>query len=295
MVNKHTPLVAGDVATAQTVRALAVDPRDPDVVYAGVDYPVSLLKSTDGGRSWRRLRVPWNWIWDVGSATFSALAVDPRDPDVVYAGIDNGSSVWFKSTDGGATWEGAWDGSFVFRASAYAADPFPSALAFDPLDPDTLYGYGGGLPLFKSTDGGATWQRVAYPFIPASLNVGNLAIDPREPATLYAAAGESMTFPRNPGEGEGIFKSTDAGSSWRALGLKGHNIWALAIDPRQRQTVYAGTESGLFRSTDGGGSWSRFSRGLPSDGIESLAVDPARGILYAVLTDGGIYELTLPR
>jgi photosystem II stability/assembly factor-like uncharacterized protein len=119
--------------------------------------------------------------------------------------------------------------------------------------------------------------------------VENLAIDPREPTTLYAAAGEQDE------SGEGIFKSTDAGSSWRAVGLKGHNIWALAIDPRQRQTVYAGTESGLFRSNDGGGSWSRFSRGLPPDGIETLAVDPAGGILYAALTNGGIYELTLPR
>ena len=146
-----------------------------------------------------------------------------------------------------------------------------------------------GAALFKSTNGGATWQRAGYPLIPASLNVENVAIDPREPATLYAAAGEQDE------SGEGIFKSTDAGSSWRAVGLKGHNVWALAIDPRQRQTVYAGTDGGLFRSTDGGRNWSRFSRGLPPDGIETIAVDPVGGILYAVLTGGGIYELRLQR
>jgi photosystem II stability/assembly factor-like uncharacterized protein len=290
-VNMHTPLVTGDVATPQTVRALAVDPRDPDVVYAGVDDPVSLLKSTDGGRSWRPLRVPWKpWIPDRGNATFSALAVDPQNPKAVYAYVenfaDNGSPVWFKSTDGGATWEDAHD---AFFSVADGADEYPSVLAFDPLDPNTRYAYGSGAALFKSTDGGASWRRAGYPFIPASLNVENLAIDPREPATLYAAAGEQDE------SGEGIFKSTDAGSSWRAVGLKGHNVWALAIDPQQRRTVYAGTESGLFRSTNGGRSWSRFSRGLPRDGIESVAVDPVGGILYAVLTGGGIYELRLPR
>jgi photosystem II stability/assembly factor-like uncharacterized protein len=283
-VNMHTPLVAGDVATAQTVRALAVDPRDPDVVYAGTEDPAGILKSTDGGRSWRGLRVPWKpWIPDRGAATVSALAVDPQNPKTVYAYTedfaDNGSPVWFKSTDGGATWEVA-DYAFL--------DSYPSALAFGPLDSDTLYAYGDAAALLKSTNGGATWQRAGYPFIPASLNVENLAIDPREPATLYAAAGEQD-------EGEGLFKSTDAGSSWRAVGLKGYNVWALAIDPRQRQTVYAGTDGGLFRSTDGGGSWSRFSRSLPPDGIETVAVDPVGGILYAVLTDGGIYELKLSR
>jgi photosystem II stability/assembly factor-like uncharacterized protein len=275
----------------QSVSALAVDARGPSVLYAGTDDPAGLLKSTDGGRSWRPLRAPWQpWIPDRNAAVVTELAVDPQNPKAVYAYVenfaDNGSPVWFKSTDAGATWEDAHD---AFFSIADGADWYPSALAFDPLDPGTRYAYGSGAALFKSTDGGASWQRAGYPFIPASLNVENLAIDPREPTTLYAAAGEQDE------SGEGIFKSTDAGSSWRAVGLKGHNIWALAIDPRQRQTVYAGTESGLFRSTDGGRSWSRFSRGLPSDGIESVAVDPARGILYAVLTGGGIYELRLPR
>ncbi len=278
------------VNTDQSVTTLAVDPQDPDVVYAGEGGDrAGLLKSTDGGRSWRALRVSWQpWIRDRDLASVSALFVAPQNPKAVYAYVENfadgGSPVWFKSTDGGATWEVAEDGFF---GVSDGADSYPLALAFDPLDPDTLYAYGGpdtlysygdGAALFKSTNGGATWQRAGYPVIPASFSVQNLAIDPREPATLYA------------GGDEGLFKSTDAGSSWRAVnaGLKGHNIRSLAIDPRHGQTVYAGTESGLFRSTDGGRSWSRLSRGLPPDGIEPLAVDPAGGTLY-----GGIYELTL--
>jgi photosystem II stability/assembly factor-like uncharacterized protein len=265
------------VNTDQSVGALAVDPQDPNVVYAS---PPDLLKSTDGGRSWRALRVPWRpWIPESDSGLVSALFVDPQNPKAVYAAVgENGSPDWFKSTDRGATWELAGNAFFSY------ADSYPSALAFDPLDPDTRYAYGEGAALFKSTNGGATWQRTGYPFVPASLSVQNLAIDPLEPATLYAWGDE------------GLFKSTDAGSSWRAVkaGLKGHNIGALAIDPRHGQTVYAGTDSGLFRSTDGGRSWSRFSRGLPPEGIETLAVDPAGGTLYA-LTGGGMYELTLPR
>jgi photosystem II stability/assembly factor-like uncharacterized protein len=276
------------VSTYQSVTALAVDPQDRDVLYAGADDPARLLKSTDGGRSWRRLRVPWKpWISDPNLALVSALAVDPQNPKAVYAHIDNfadnGSPLWFKSTDGGATWEAAEAAAFFSYANG--ADSYPSALVFDPLDPHTLYAYGDGAPLFKSTNGGASWQRVGYPLIPASVSVQNLTIDPREPATLYAWGDE------------GVFKSADAGSTWRAVnaGLKDRNIWALAIDPRHRQTVYAGTDSGLFRSTEGGRSWSRFSRSRPPDGIETFAVDPARGILYAAVTDGGVYELRLHR
>jgi photosystem II stability/assembly factor-like uncharacterized protein len=287
--------------TDEHVTALAVDPQDPDVVYAARDDPADLLKSTDGGRSWQRLRVPWKpWISDRGLAYVEALFVDPQNPKAVYAYVDNaadnGSPVWFKSTDGGATWEVPEDPFFsTADAGIPGTESDPSALAFDPLDSHTVYAYDDHAPLFKSTDGGATWQRAGYPFIPASLSVHVLAIDPREPTTLYAAEEEEYQGEGIFKKGKGIFKSTDGGSSWRAVGLKGHNVWALAIDPRRRQTVYAGTESGFFRSTDGGHSWSRFSRGLPSDGIKKLAVDRAGGILYAVPTEGGIYELRLPR
>jgi photosystem II stability/assembly factor-like uncharacterized protein len=301
---------AGDrwqtLSTDQSVGALAVDPQDPHVVYAGTGEPAGILKSTDGGHSWRRLQVPW--ISDPDFAFVSELAVDPQNPKAVYAYVDNSadglSPDWFKSTDGGATWEIAEDGFFLTAPGIPGADSYPSALAFDPLDSDTLYAYGDGAALFKSTDGGASWQRAGYPFIPASLSVHLLAIDPREPTTLYAAAAEEGWYDGQEDivkKGKGIFKSTDGGSSWRAVGLKGHIVRALAIDPRQRQTVYAGTDSGLLRSTDGGRSWSRFGRGLPPDGIDArhargtLAVDPVGGILYAVPAQGGIYELRLPR
>jgi photosystem II stability/assembly factor-like uncharacterized protein len=270
IVNEHTP-----------VSALAVDPRDPDVVYAGAEDPAGILKSTDGGRSWRRLKAWQGWDPDSDLAYVSELAVDPQNPKTVYGNASDGFEpfLWFKSTDGGATWEDAEDAPFYYPGGTASS---PSALAFDPLDPDTVYAYGEGAALFKSTDGGATWQRAGYPAIPDSFSADNLAIDPREPTTLYA------------GGDKGVFKSTDAGSSWRAMNAR-LNIWSLAIDPRQRRTVYAGTESGLFRSTDGGGSWSRISRGLRPDGIETVAVDPVGGILYAVLTGGGIYELRLSR
>jgi hypothetical protein len=87
------------------------------------------------------LRVPWKpWISDRGLAFAEALFVDPQNPKAVYAYVnnvaDNGSPVWFKSTDGGATWEVAED---AFFSTAAGADSYPSALAFDPLDPDTRY------------------------------------------------------------------------------------------------------------------------------------------------------------
>jgi len=272
------------VNTDHNVTALAVDPQDPDVVYAGADDPARLLKSTDGGRSWRRLRAPWPpWVPDRNLAAVAALAVDPQNPKIVYANATDFfvSLVWFKSTDGGAAWHVAEANFFPYAADA---DSEPSALTFDPLDPDTLYAYGEGAALFKSTNGGATWQRAGSPVIPTSVSVHLLAIEPRQPATLYA------------GGDEGVFKSTDAGSSWRAVnaGFEDRSVSALAIDPQHPQTVYAGTDSGLFRSTNGGRSWQSFSDGLPTKGsIDELAVDPAAGILYAAVYGRGIFELTL--
>src|SRR5262249_5908493 len=101
---------------------------------------------------------------------------------------------------------------------------------------------------------------------PAGGRVAALAIDPRTPTTLYA--GTSV---------DGVFKSTDGGSSWVAAntGLTNTPIGALAIDPLTPTTLYAGTGGGVFKSTDGGSSWVAATTGLPNTPfINVLAIDP---------------------
>lgn len=265
--------------------AIAVDPQTPETVYVGTEG--GIFKSTDGAATWRRLKAPIR-----KTAAVSALAVDPQNPKTVYANtidyadfavVSGGAteSGVFKSTDGGITWRVAGRGLPYPGDAGLASPRDTSALTLDPLDPDTLYAYGEGPGLFKSTNGGATWRSGGLP----RSSVDALAFHPERPATLYA------------GTDEGIYKSTNAGASWRAVnaGLSHTNVDALAIDPQHPQTVYAGTDSGLFRSTDGGRSWRSFNDGLPSEGIDELAVDPAGGTLYVGAYSGGIFELTLAR
>jgi photosystem II stability/assembly factor-like uncharacterized protein len=264
------------------VHELVVDPREPWNVYAGTDGGV--YKSTTGGASWRRLPVPISY-----PETASALAIDPQNPDTVYAmtadeSISYGAgsakvyeSRVFKSTDGGATWSPSVEVQTLEVPAA--PDEIPVAtvsgpwVAIDPLDAETLYA--GGLGVLKSTDGGTTWRSAGLARTPVSA----LAVDPNEPATLYA------------GTDAGLFKSTNAGASWQAL-LEGVPIEGLAIDPEQPQTVYAGTDRGVFWTADGGSSWRRFTR-LPVRTFDELAVHSAAGIVYAGAYGGGIYELNL--
>jgi hypothetical protein len=94
-----------------------------------------------------------------------------------------------------------------------------------------------------------------------------------------------------------MYTSTNAGASWRALGgrLADAEVHAIALDPLEPQTIYAGTDTGVFVSTDGGASWSSLSRGLPVRTYATLAVDPVARLVYAGTLGAGIYELRLPR
>jgi photosystem II stability/assembly factor-like uncharacterized protein len=239
------------------VHTLAVDPRAPANVYAGTDAGV--FKSTDGGQSWQRVRAARG-----RERSISALAVDPRHPHVVYAiAAEHGV---FKSTDAGTTWR-ALEGGFG------TSDDI-GALALNPRNPEILYL--GGVGLFKSKDGGTTWRTAGL----TGTTVYEIAVDPEEPATLYA------------GTDAGLFTSTDAGASWQVLAgpLDGAHVEAVAIDPQRRRSVYAGTDSGVFKSANGGRSWRRFTH-LPVRTFDALALDPTAGLVYAGAYGGGIYEL----
>ncbi len=166
-----------------------------------------------------------------------------------------------------------------------------NALAIDPATPDTLYAgiYRGGV--FKSTNGGGSWE-AANTGLPSNTDVRALAIDPATPATLYAGT-----------NGGGVFKSTNGGGSWEAAntGLTNNVVLALAIDPATPDTLYAWTSygGGVFKSTDGGGSWQAANTGLPSLpglsnlNVDALAINPASpSTLYAGIGGAGVFKST---
>ena len=210
------------------------------------------------------------------------VAVDPLHSQTVYvASTDNPVD---KSTDGGASWRGlyAWKGDYV-----------SGPVVLDPRTPRNVY-----VPtsdgVYESPDGGATWVPAglqgrcggsAAPF--AYLNacaVNALAVAPGG-RILYAAV-ESCLAPDCLYAGPAVFKSTNGGSSWIAVGLASQDVTSLAVDPRRPATVYAAADRPV-KSTDGGASWQRIG-GLPAD-ASALTIDPHHPQTVYAASDQGVF------
>ncbi len=248
------------------VAAVAGIPQQRDVYYFG-GTGGGVWKTVDGGRSWRNVSDGFF------GGSIGAVAVSEWDPNVVYSGggektvrgnVSHGDGVW-KSTDAGRTWKhvGLADSRHVPR------------LRIHPRDPDTVYaavlghlfGPNEMRGVYRTRDGGKTWQRVL--FVSRDAGAIDLAMDPTNPRVLYASTWRVRRRPwalESGGPGSGIWKSTDGGDTWRELtkkpGLpKGTlGIIGLAVSPSDPQNVYSiveAAEGGVFRSRDGGESWTK--------------------------------------
>lgn len=241
----------GAVLYELPTRGVAFAPSDPKVVYATV-----MLKSANGGATWKPFReggpvLHPNDCFD--------LAVDPKNPNVLYVGVNDGKGGVQKSTDSGATWTALTEGLTNFNRG--------HAVAVDPSAPKTVY-MGGTRGLFVSTDAGANWEKTGAGMKSDEV-VRSLALDPKNPGTLFVGT-----------EGR-LYKSTDGGASVRQVktGLPYSDFSALAADG---DVVYAGTSyEGVFKSTDGGATWKESGEGLGAAFVWGLAADPAApGVVY---------------
>ncbi|HEX6624986.1 MAG TPA: FG-GAP-like repeat-containing protein, partial [Pyrinomonadaceae bacterium] len=268
--------------TATAVTALAADPSNANVVYAGTFSGV--YKSTDGGANWqltgqsRPSTAPLN--------TF-AVAVDPANPNVVYAGTFGGGVI-YKSTDGGALYDIKNSGSFA---------PIVDTIIAVPTAPTTTLYAGTTLGgVIKSTDGAESWTQVNNGLGDVA-TVSELVYDPTNTNVIYA------------GTSGGVAKTTNGGASWTFLnlgtGFGTPRVTALAIDPSNPSTLYAGTTFGpasLYKTTNGGSSWSASANGLtfsvgPGQNllltVNALSISPAApAVVYAATTTGGMFKST---
>jgi photosystem II stability/assembly factor-like uncharacterized protein len=149
------------------------------------------------------------------------------------------------------------------------------SVTVDPTNPRVVYATLGAQGGFKSTNGGASWTLIRD-------DAASVAVDPSQPNTVYLVSSDS----------ESVFKSSDGGSHWAALGSLGALVSGVAVDPVIPSRIYAGTSSGVWRSIDRGASWSP-ARVPPPDGFSAKAVIPARphGRVFA-LTYRGLYRST---
>ena len=264
--------------------ALAVAPSAPETVYVGTSRAV--FRRTNGGRTWTDAGPVGRPTGDRWPPRVTSLAVDPRLPNTVYAGVNSrweGGSTYgrpvFKSTNGGQTW----------RALGLKGEP----VAISPTGTPTVYaaagGSGGTSRLFRSKDGGRSWQ-AADRGLPSTY-LWALAFDPTAPTTVYAAMGR-----------RGIFKSGDGGASWRPVSISPayRQVTAIAVDPRHPHTVYAGTDAGVVKSLDGGGSWRMLNTAMGGHGrdrgymqVSALVVDPRDSrTVYASTRCAGVFKST---
>ena len=251
-------------------RSVAVTgvPSDPTTYYMG----------TVGGGIWKTgdAGITWTNVTDgqLGTSSVGALAVAESDPNVVYAGMgehavrgvmtSHGDGL-YRSTDAGRTWT-----HLGLEATRHI-----SRIRVHPHDPDLVYvaaqgaAYGANPErgVYRSTDGGGTWELVL--FVSDEAGASDLSMDMTNPRILYAAFWDHRRYPwqvRSGGPGSGLWKSTDAGDTWnridealpRPLGKTAIDV-SRADPDRVFALVEADPDGGLYRSDDAGETWSRVS------------------------------------
>ena len=237
-----------------------------------------------------------------------AVAGHPIEPLTFYFG-STGGGVW-KTVNGGITWTNISDG-YLNSASV-------GAIAVAPSDPNVLYvgmgeacirgnvSFGDGV--YRSTDGGATWQHLG---LADTRHISRVRIHPQNPDHVYVAA---LGHAFGPNPERGVYRSTDGGQTWTRVLHVSDNTGAvdLTMDPTNPRILYAalyqarrspwnfvsgGPESGLYRSADGGDSWTRIGadNGLPAGilGRIGVAISPARPQRVWAMVEaenGGLYR-----
>ncbi|MFY9741226.1 MAG: glycoside hydrolase [Candidatus Sulfotelmatobacter sp.] len=290
-----------DHEPTQSIGAIAVAPSDPNIVYVasgeGLHRPDlsvgdGIYKSTDAGKTWTHLGLRDGY-------QIPTLAVDPRDPNKVFAAVlghpygPNEERGLYRSTDGGQTWQ-----KIIYKNENTGA----SDVEIDPSNPDVIYasmwevregpwedgnevnGIGGGL--FKSTDGGNTWNQLKSG-LPKDLSQIYVAIAASDPKRLYATVGTAS--------GElGVYRSDDAGENWTKITddprpsgrIGGGDLSIPKVDPKNPDTVYCASTV-TMRSTDGGKTWTSF-RGAPGgDDYQNLWINPNDPNIILLVSDQG--------
>jgi photosystem II stability/assembly factor-like uncharacterized protein len=293
----------GPALTSGRIGDIAVVPGHPSAWYVAVASG-GVFKTTNAGTTWTAV------FDDQGSYSIGCVTIDPTNPNVVWVGTGENNSQRsvaygdgvYKSLDGGKSWK-----NVGLKASEHVG-----RIVVDPKAPDTVYvaaqgplwSAGGDRGLYKTTDGGKSWKAV----LTVSENTGasDLWMDPRDPSVLYATSYQRRrhVWGMVHGGPEGaIWKTTDAGATWRKLekGIPKGDLGriGLAVSPADPDVLYALVEAtdpkdrGTYRSADRGESWTRAGDYVPNGPqyYQELVPDPKKADrLYSLDTYNQVTE-----
>ncbi len=245
----------------------------------------------------------------INGGRIADIDIHPEDENVWYVGVGSGG-VW-KTENAGTTWEPIFDNQDSYSIGS---------VAIDPNDPSTVWvgtgenvggrhvGYGDGV--YKSTDGGRTWENMG---LEESEHISTMLVHPEDSDVVWVSAQGPLW---DSGGDRGLYKTTDGGETWTKV--LGDDEWTgvtdIVMDPRNPDRLYAATwqrhrtvaaymgggpGTGIHKSTDGGETWTEVTTGLPSSNMGKIGLaispqDPDR--VYAAITldrrTGGVFQST---
>ena len=285
----------------QSIGAITIDQSNPNVVWVGtgesnmrnsIAIGDGLYRSDDAGDNWKKVGLE-------GTQQIAKILIDPANSNIVYVAApgplwgDSEERGLFKTTDGGTSWRNI----LYVNGKTGCAD-----IVMDPKSPKVLYAAmwqfrrkpwlfssgGEGSGLYKSVDGGESWDRIDRQFTDDGI-LGRicLAISPSDPETIYAIAESNNT---------GLYESNDGGETWKRNSASG-NVTArpfyfsvLMVDPTDAKRIYRPAFS-LSMSDDGGQSFRQasFEGGWVHADHHALWINPQNPQNIYLGTDGGVY------
>lgn len=282
-----------------SIGCVTIDPNNPHVVYVGtgennsqrsVSWGDGIYRSEDGGKSFKNIGLK-------KSEHIAKILVDPRDSKVIYVAAQGplwgpgGNRGLYKSTDYGAT----WDSVLYISENTGVTD-----VVMDPRDPDVLYAasyqrrrhvwvlINGGPEgaIYKSTDAGATWNKLKSDLPKGDIGRIGLAISPVNPDYVFAII-EAR------GDKGGLYKSTNRGASWKKTNdyktRSAQYYNEIFCDPKDLEKIYS-LDSRTKVSTDGGNTFESLGNKARHVDDHALWINPDNPDHYLIGGDGGIYE-----